>query len=308
LTKKAAHIAAFFNSTKKDIISIIGNFVCMNDPANRSAKIAILDLYNGHPNEGMRCIHQLINEFAASNQMVLTADIFDVRQKEEVPDLSYDLYISTGGPGSPFEGEGKKWELLYFDWLEQILQFNLNAAEGNAKHVLFICHSFQMACRYFKVGNVCKRKSTSFGVFPVHRMPNTSDETLFEGLKDPFYVVDSRDYQVIQPDFKQLKSLGARILCIEKERPHVPLERAIMAIRFNEHMVGTQFHPEADAIGMSMYLQREDKKNTVIENHGFEKWKNMIEHLEDPDKILWTYQHIFSNFFSGALQSTNTYI
>jgi hypothetical protein len=165
-----------------------------------------------------------------------------------------------------------------------------------------------MACRYFEVGQVCKRKSTSFGVFPVHRMPNTSNEILFDGLKDPFYVVDSRDYQVIQPDFKKLKSIGGRILCIEKERPHVPLERAIMAIRFNKYMVGTQFHPEADAIGMSMYLQREDKKTTVIENHGYEKWKSMIEHLEDPDKILWTYQHIFSNFFSLALESINAII
>ena len=41
--------------------------------------------------------------------------------------------------------------------------------------------------------------------------------------------------------------MGAKILCIEKERPHVPYERAVMGIRFNEYMIGTQFHPEADA-------------------------------------------------------------
>jgi hypothetical protein len=88
-----------------------------------------------------------------------------------------------------------------------------------------------------------------------------------------FIPVDSRDYQVIQPNHNRLRELGAKILCIEKERPHVALERAVMAVRFNDYMIGTQFHPEADAIGMSMYLQREDKKKTVIENHGFEKWK-----------------------------------
>ncbi len=285
-----------------------GKFASMNDPANRSAKIAILDLYNGHPNEGMRCIRQLIDEFSQHHHVQLSYDIFDVRQKEEVPDLSYDFYISTGGPGSPFEGEGHHWEFLYYDWLKKVLDWNNSEHDQPAKHVLFICHSFQMACRYFKVGNVCKRKSTSFGVFPVHRMPHTEQEWLFDGLNDPFYVVDSRDYQVIQPDFKQLKAVGARILCIEKDRPHVPLERAIMAIRFNDYMVGTQFHPEADAIGMSMYLKREDKKNTVIENHGYDKWKNMIEHLEDPDKILWTYSHIFSNFFMHALNPINVYI
>jgi hypothetical protein len=94
--------------------------------------------------------------------------------------------------------------------------------------------------------------------------------------------------------------MGGRVLCLEKERPHVPLDRAIMAIRFSEHMIGTQFHPEADAVGMSLYLRTEEKKRTVIENHGFEKWQSMVEQLEDPDKILWTYSHILPNFLEEA--------
>ena len=96
--------------------------------------------------------------------------------------------------------------------------------------------------------------------------------------------------------------MGGHILAIEKERPHVPLERAIMAVRFNEHMIGTQFHPEADAIGMSMHLQTADKKKTVIENYGFEKWQSMIEHLNDPDKIMWTYNQILPNFLNLAVE------
>jgi GMP synthase-like glutamine amidotransferase len=131
-------------------------------------------------------------------------------------------------------------------------------------------------------------------------MQDGLDEPVFEGLPDPFYAVDSRDFQVVQPHHNRLREMGGRILCIEKERPHVPLERAIMAIRFSEHMIGTQFHPEADAMGMSMYLRTEEKKRTVIENHGFEKWQSMIEHLEDPDKILWTYSHILPNFLEEA--------
>jgi len=96
--------------------------------------------------------------------------------------------------------------------------------------------------------------------------------------------------------------MNASILCVEKERPHVPYERAIMGIRFNDHMIGTQFHPEADAEGMRIHLQTEEKKRTVIENHGEEKWQNMIEHLNDPDKIMFTYAHIIPNFLNVALQ------
>jgi homoserine O-succinyltransferase/O-acetyltransferase len=92
--------------------------------------------------------------------------------------------------------------------------------------------------------------------------------------------------------------MGAKILCIEKYRPHVPYDQAIMGVRFNEYMAGTQFHPEADAIGMSMYLQTEEKKNTVVENHGLEKWSSMVEQLNDPDKIMWTYAHVLPNFLT----------
>ena len=146
------------------------------------------------------------------------------------------------------------------------------------------------------------RKSTAFGVFPVHLQAAGVEEPVFSGLRDPFYAVDSRSYQVIQPDPQRLETLGATVLAIEKERPHVPLERAVMAIRFSPYMIGTQFHPEADAVGMSLYLQQEDRKKTVISGYGEEKWRSMIEQLNDPDKILWTYSHVIPNFLDYALK------
>lgn len=273
---------------------------------NRQVRVAILDLYDGFANQGMRCIREILNQFADAQSLNLQWDEFDVRGKCEVPDLSYDVYISTGGPGSPLESEGTDWENNFFSWITKVKDWNANPLQEQKKHVFFICHSFQLACRYFEIGNVCARKSTAFGAFPIHMIQGANEEIIFEGLVNPFYGVDSRDYQVIQPNHKHLKEIGAKLLCIEKERPHVPFERAIMAIRFNEFMIGTQFHPEADAIGMSMYLQTEEKKKTVIDNHGFEKWKSMIEHLEDPDKILLTYSHILPNFLYRSVFSTET--
>lgn len=278
----------------------------MNGESGKQLRVAILDLYNGMPNQGMRCLRETMQQFAESTGWKILYDEFDVRRHGVVPDTGYNVYISSGGPGSPLESEGEAWDNAWMQWLEQILAWNNNPQNFPKKQVFFICHSFQLACRYFKVGLVCPRKSTAFGVFPVHLIHSDIDEPVFRGLKDPFYAVDSRDFQVIQPNYPQLRKLGARLLCIEKERPHVPLERAIMAIRFNEHMIGTQFHPEADALGMSMYLQQEDKRKTVIENHGFEKWKSMIEHLEDPDKIMWTYTHILPNFLHLAVASIST--
>jgi len=273
----------------------------MNRTEKKYVRVAILDLYEGHANQGMRCIRDILLHWENTLQIELICQEFDVRLKLEVPDTSFDIYISSGGPGSPLESENSEWESRYFTWLRTIEDWNRQADDGSKKHVFFICHSFQLVCRYYGIGNVCKRRSTAFGVFPIHMLEEGKQEPVFEGLKDPFYSVDSRDYQVIEPNHTRLREMGGRILAIEKDRPHVPYERAIMSIRFNDHFLGTQFHPEADASGMFMYLMRDDKKKTVIENHGEEKWKSMVEQLQDPEKIMWTYQHVLPNFLNMAI-------
>jgi len=264
-------------------------------------RVAILDLYEGHANEGMRCIRALLRAFDNSNKAGIEWDEFDVRRKNEVPDMSYDIFISSGGPGDPLVSRYSDWERVYFTWLKNVERWNANPANSQKKFVFFICHSFQLACRHYNIGVVCKRRSTAFGIFPVHLLEAGFEEPVFNGLSDPFYAVDSRDYQVIQPNHNVMQKMGAKILCIEKERRHVPYERAIMGIRFNEYMIGSQFHPEADAEGMMRYLLREDKKLTVIENHGETKWSSMIKHLDDPDKILLTYTHVIPNFLNLAV-------
>lgn len=282
-------------------------FASMKFSENKPIRIAILDLYEGHVNQGMRCIRELINTWGEMHQCEVSFQEFDVRRTLETPDLNFDAYISSGGPGSPLETEGNDWEQAYFSWLELIEEWNKKQENSLKKHILFICHSFQLACRHYGIGLVCKRKSTSFGVFPIHMMPDGKNEELFDGLKDPFYAVDSRDFQVIQPNYNRLQEMGGKILAIEKMRPHVPYERAIMAVRFNEFFIGTQFHPEADAAGMSMYLQREDKKQSVIENHGEAKWQSMVEQLQDPEKIMWTNTHIIPNFLNQAVGELVSY-
>ena len=270
-------------------------------------KIAVLDLNDGHVNQGMRCIREILQQWSKANQYKIKVTEFDVRRKLEVPDLSFDIYISSGGPGSPLESKGNEWDNRFVRWIQSVADYNNDENHYPKKYIFFICHSFQLACRHFEVGNVCERNSTSFGVFPIHMLEAAYDEPVFESLRDPFYAVDSRDFQVIEPAENILTKHGATVLAIEKERPHKPeYERAIMAVRFNEYFIGTQFHPEADAEGMSMYLQRDDKKTTVIANHGEEKWQSMIEQLNDPDKIMFTQKHILPNFLNTAVGQMET--
>ena len=269
---------------------------------SKRLKVAILDLYEGEPNQGMRCLRDILGGFGQESDLKVDWKEFDVRLRNDVPDMSYDVYISSGGPGSPLESRYSDWEKKYFGWLNEIERWNNNPANLQKKFVFFICHSFQLSARYYNIGILTKRHSSAFGIFPVHVLGDSFNEPIFDGLKDPFYAVDSRDYQVIQPNLEVIKKMGAKILCIEKERRHVPYERAIMGIRYNEYMVGTQFHPEADAPGMAMYLNRDDKKKGIIANYGEEKWRSMLTHLDDPDKILWTYSHVLPNFLNQAVE------
>src|ERR671913_1001180 len=174
-------------------------------------RIAILDLYEGKANQGMRCIRQIISEWSKFYGIPTESKEFDVRLKKELPDLSYDIYISSGGPGSPIESEGSDWEKAYFGWLEQVENWNAGEENQIKKHVFFICHSFQLVCRHYAIGDLTKRKKTAFGVYPVHVTLEGQLDGVFNGLPDPFYVVDSRDYQVTSPDFDKLNMHGGKI-------------------------------------------------------------------------------------------------
>lgn len=266
-------------------------------------RIAILDLYQGAANQGMRCILQILEEWSSREQIELSIQQFDVRQRAEIPGLEFDVYLSTGGPGDPLSSRYEDWDIQWCRWLDRTLRHNANPNTSDKKFVFFICHSFQLACRHLNLGMVCKRHSTAFGVFPIHRLPGGDLEPILQGLNDPFYAVDSRDYQVIHPNDHRLEQMGGRTLCLEKERPHVPYERALMAARINPWMIGTQFHPEADAKGMQLYLLQEDRKQQVIENHGEAKWKSMLEQLGDADKIQLTYSQVLPNFLNQATEA-----
>lgn len=263
-------------------------------------RLAILDMYDNTPNQGMRCIKEIIGLFEHQVEW----ELFDVRGKAEVPDLSFDIYISTGGPGSPFDGDGH-WDALYYDWMEKLWQWNYHNF-GEKKHALFICHSFQMACIHFEVAQVVKRKSRSFGIFPIHKTDSGYLEPLFNGLPDPFYAADFRDWQVIQPNEEKLEEMNSTILALEKIRPHVPLERAIMGIRFSNECIGLQFHPEADPNGMLTHFLDPERRKTIVEEHGEAKYIDMIDHLGDPDKIRLTHGVVVPLFLARALRSISS--
>ncbi|MFN0215610.1 MAG: glutamine amidotransferase-related protein [Saprospiraceae bacterium] len=260
-------------------------------------RVALLDMYNGEKNRGIPMLKSILGSYAKD----LEYNHFDVRAKCEIPDLSYNIYLFSGGPGDPLESGGT-WQGPFFDLIEELWQHNQRSFVAK-KHCFFICHSFQMACHHFALGEVTQRYKMSFGTFPVYKTHAGKEEPFFEGLPDPFYIADFRRYQVINPQHKRLKDLGAEILCLEKLRPHVHFERAVMAVRFSPEMVGTQFHPEADPGGLLQYFMEEERKKSIVEEHGASRYDRMIRDLANPQKIQRTFESLIPAFLDAAIEA-----
>ena len=260
----------------------------------KKIKIAVIDLYNGISNQGMPCIKEMLSSY----HTIADYTLYDLRLKNEIPNSDYDIYISSGGPGNPLEGDGI-WDKKYYALLDNLWKLN-QANKGYKKFMFFICHSFQMACHHFGLAEITKRKSPSFGILPIHKTKKGKSDSLLAELPDPFYAVESRDWQIIQPKLRVFEDHGARILALEKIRTHVEYERAIMAVRFSPEFVGVQFHPEAEPVRMKTHFAKTENKDKVIANYGESKYEQMMDFIDDPDKLQQTYQGILPNFLEDA--------
>ncbi|MDQ0594029.1 GMP synthase-like glutamine amidotransferase [Chryseobacterium ginsenosidimutans] len=264
----------------------------------KDIRIALLDMNNNHVNQGFKNIKEISEAFQQSTEENVSIKTFDVRFKNEIPDIKdFDIFISSGGPGDPHK-EGFEWEDKFAMFLDEI--FEHNKYNDDKKYLFLICHSFQLASIHWELGNINKRKSYSFGVMPIHKTEEGEQEFLLKNLPDPFYGVDSRAYQFIEPDHDRFEELGMKIVAIEKFRPHINLERAIMAIRFSAEIFGTQFHPEANPAGMIENLKDEKNKEAMVENFGMEKYLETIDRIDDEDKIILTQAQILPRFLQFA--------
>lgn len=264
------------------------------------ARLAILDMNNGIPNQGMRCIRDIVSKY--HNE--IEYEVFDVRKEGQIPDLSFDIYISSGGPGSPLL-VGESWEEPFFQLLEDIHTFNISQS-GPTKFMFLICHSFQLACQHFGLGEVSKRKSTCFGIHPIHKTKDAYDDVIFKSLPDPYFAVESRDWQVVQPDITQFEKHGCKLLSLEKVRSHVDYERAFMAIKFSDEIWGTQFHPEADTIGLKAYLEQEETREKIVSQFGEDKYYRTLAQIGNPRKIKLTQDTILPSFIEYSLEQIHS--
>ena len=267
-------------------------------------KIATIDLYNNERNEGIRCLKEIVHE-AKNNfsELNISYEVFETRYKGEIPDFDTDIFLSSGGPGSPFDGQSDtagQWEKNYFGLIDKIWNHNQKHPERK-KYVFFICHSFQMMARFFEFGTVNQRHSKSFGVMPFTKTRHGKDDPVLKELSNPFYAADIRQYQVVEENKKVIKELGAKILSYEIIDDDEEAQPSIASIRISDEIVGTQFHPEADPESMLYHFKQDERKKQVVEKYGIKRYDQMIEILQRPDTIQKTRKTVIPSFLNHAI-------
>ena len=108
-------------------------------PEERKTRLAVIDMNNGEPNQGLRCIKEIVATFDES----VNWQVFDARVKNEIPDLSFDIFISSGGPGSPKEGGG--WKERFSQLIQDVWEYN--KVNETKKYFFFICHITRIVYR-----------------------------------------------------------------------------------------------------------------------------------------------------------------
>lgn len=127
-------------------------------------------------------------------------------------------------------------------------------------------------------------------------------DQIFNGLSNPFYAADIRQFQVVEPDKKILKELGAKILSNEIVDDDEKAQPALAAVRISDEIVGTQFHPEADPDSMLYHFKQDERKKQVVEKYGEERYFEMIKILERPDTIQKTRKTVIPSFLNHAIE------
>ncbi len=273
-----------------------------------AVKVAVLDMNNGARNIGVRNIKRIVEQFgrkvrAAHMQVDFEVHHFHVRDRNEVPDTSFDIYLCSGGPGSPLDDHGMEFEVRFFDLLDQLIDHN--AGKDNKKFVFGICHSFQMMVKKFAVAELTKRERRHIGVVPIIKTPDGEHDLLFEGLQDKFYAFDNRDWQAVHPDLDKLKQLGATILsyeCNGNDRGD-----AVTAIRYTPEIETVQFHPEAEKHGILMRLSDPNERKEIVEMLGDAKFDELIQSLNNPEKLMKTYKNVLPGFLRRAYNQLMRY-
>jgi homoserine O-succinyltransferase len=178
----------------------------------RPLRLAIIDMNNAHVNQAMRCLRGLAASFFEHVQRHnpgLPCELVEVSPRDtgDLIPRDCDLYLSSGGPGSPFDGDGQGWADDYGRFSDHVVE---HAVRGGAdQRALFaICYSFEMVVRHFKLANIAPRAERKFGVMPIYTTSDGQRHQLLASFGDRLFAFEHRNWEAIDLDERARAATG----------------------------------------------------------------------------------------------------
>ena len=258
----------------------------------RPIRVCLVDMNNGHVNQAMRCLRGIVTQFferVRSANPSLPCELGEVSPRNTnnaVPD-DYDLYLSSGGPGSPFDGDGMPWVTDYGRFVDNVIESSIGG--GGAQRSLFaICYSFEMVIRHLALAAVVPRVDRKFGVMPVYTTPEGQEHPLLQAFGDRLFAFEHRNWEAVDLDTSKLNTLGGKLLARES-RDGVSKGRAILGLDVAPGVEAVQFHPEADRPGVMNWISRPEQAAAFKATYGEVTYQAMLRTLDDPRRLARTY-------------------
>jgi GMP synthase-like glutamine amidotransferase len=240
----------------------------------------------------MRCLRGIAGSFletVARKNPTLAGEVLVVSPRDtndEVP-RDCDFYVSSGGPGSPFEGDDQPWYADYGRFSDSVVESTLRG--GADRQALFaICYSFEMVVRHFQIAAIAPRAERKFGVMPIYTTPEGQKHPLLAAFGDRLFAFEHRNWEAIEPDEARLRSLGGRVLARES-RDGVSKGRALLALDVAPGIEAVQFHPEADRPGVMNWVARPEQAAAFKATYGELTYQAMLRTLDNPRRLARTF-------------------
>jgi len=268
-------------------------------PATMTAvplRLCLVDMNNGVANEATRCFRRILDAFsqkvrAANPGLGIQFRHVQPRNLGELPGPEVDLVLSSGGPGSPYDGFEDAWCTGYRSFLDHVVEQNLaGRARSSAPSVFVVCHSFEISVAHFKIAEMTRRPAVKFGVMPAYVTAEGMRSELLHPFADRLFVWEHRNWQAEHLDARRLAQLGGELWAVES-RPGGTVDKGpgLLAFRFAPGIVGTQFHPEADLPGVMAWINRPEHAADLKDAYGNALYERMLRTLKDPARLARTF-------------------
>ncbi len=255
----------------------------------------------GHANQAMRCFRQIVASFFDRVQRAnpgLGCTLVEVSPRDTSAPIprDCDIYIGSGGPGSPYDGDSEGW---FVDW-NDFCSFLLSESrrdDAEKKALFGVCYSFELLVRYFAVADVSMRDSRKFGVMPIYTTTSGQRHPLLAPFRDRLFAFEHRNWEAVDLKEDRLHALGGALLAQESRDGHSK-GRALLGFDFGQGIEAVQFHPEADRAGVMSWVARPEQAAAFRATYGEMTYQAMLRTLDDPSRLASTYALVIPGFLA----------